>query len=208
MRISSINKIKHHCLIVAARRNVVGVNVKIFVFFVMLLVSNVGFSSSVGLGVSLNNSSSVFGYDLVTPAILIPIEIGQSVIIEPFFSTNTFKTKSDFRGNYKVADDTIGMGVYGYYTLGNSIRQYVGAKLTKTMVGVTDSEYSYEIDVLELTPLVGFQYDATKSMSAAFELGLSFADGDYTNCCDSTLNETIEAQSLYVGLTLRYLFFK
>ena len=61
---------------------------------------------------------------------------------------------------------------------------------------------------MEITPLVGFQYDATKSLSAAFELGLTFADGDLTDCCDVQQNETLKAQKFYAGLTMRYLFFK
>ena len=107
------------------------------------------------------------------------------------------------------AIESYGVGAYGFYSLRESTRQYAGIKLQKTTIKNTSELFNnYEINVTEITPLVGFEYDDTKSWSAAFELGFTFADGDVTNCCDVQDNETLKTQKFYAELSMRYLFFK
>jgi len=174
----------------------------------LLLFSIISFSSSpvlaasVGLGVSLNNSQGLYGYDLITPAILIPIEVNKHLLIEPFFSTLTYRSKSA-GDNTKITNDTFGLGIFYTRSLNDNASQYYGAKLSKTMIGIS-SDFSNDADYWTLTPLAGFKYDATQSISAAFELGVNYTDGNENYSFDATYD--IREYSVYAGLTMRYLF--
>jgi len=181
----------------------------LFVLLIMLFASKSALSASAGLGVSLNNAQSFTGFSVISPTILIPLEVTPYLLIEPFLSYNTFKD-TDINGSYKVKNTTFGLGIFGTHSLGEKVSSYYGAKLSKSMYKTTSSNEfgssTSESDNLTITPLVGFKYDATKSISAAFELGINFIDGEDTNDINPSFNSDAEETSLYAGLAMRYLF--
>jgi len=181
----------------------------LFILLIMLIVSKSALSASAGLGVSLSNAQSFFGYDIITPTVLIPIEVTPHLIIEPFLSTSTYKDTGDFFTT-KIKNNTFGLGIFGTHLLSDGVSNYYGMKVSKSMLEATFSDSvsseTDKYDYLTITPLVGFKYDATKAMSAAFELGVNYTTGDETDCCDSRLNSDIEDYSLYASLAMRYLF--
>jgi len=179
----------------------------LFILLIMLLASKSALSASAGLGVSFNNSQSFFGYNLITPTVLIPIEVTPNLIIEPFLSYNTHNESRTSGGSIKIKNKTFGLGIFGTHSLGDKVSSYYGAKLSKFTIEFTPSGGSTDKnDYFTITPLVGFKYDATNTISTAFELGINFTDGEETDGSDPFFDTDVEETSLYAGLTMRYLF--
>ncbi len=187
------------------KHNKKSTGLRIILVLFMALTSAPVLAASIGLGVSLNNIQNYFGINSVTPSVLIPIEVTKNLLIEPFFSTSTYRSKGQ-GGDYKVTNDTFGLGMYFTHSLNENVSQYFGAKLSNSMIGISSYLSPDDIDVWTITPLAGFKYDATQSISAAFELGISYTDGNETNCCNNFYDSDIEKYALYAGLTMRYLF--
>jgi len=181
-------------------------NLKLFVIFILLFLSRSALAASAGIGVSLNNGHSYFNSNIIVPTILIPIEVTQHLLIEPFLNTSTSKSNTERFGSQEYTIDTFGLGIFFTHSLRDSVSHYYGAKLAYSMIGISYDGDTDEGDYWTIIPMAGFKYDATNTISAAFELGISYGEGDFTDCCDSTFNEEEENYALYAGLTMRYLF--
>jgi len=181
-------------------------DLKQIIIFMLLFSGKSALAASAGIGVSLNNGQSYFNPNTIIPTILIPIEVTRHLLIEPFLNTSTSKSNNNRFGSIKYTNDTFGLGIYFTHSLQDSVSHYYGAKLAYSMIGISYDGDTDEGDYWAIIPLAGFKYDATKAISAAFEVGVSYGEGDYTDCCDSTLNDKDESYALYAGLTMRYLF--
>jgi len=163
-------------------------------------------SMAMGIGVSLSNSEFPIPISISAPKILLPIKVGESLIIEPFFAYSKFSDPDYFESTETYKN--FGVGLLSKTFSRDSLSGYMGIQLGQ-MKDTDESSISTNVVTFKTTQtalLYSVTYSPLANYEMGMELGVTMNKTTRTDTRSPGFSATAKANQSYSALVVRYYF--
>lgn len=181
---------------------------KVFLALTGLTLSATAIGAEWGVGAGIKQNDST---------IYLPININESLRLEPFFTYSERDSEGDLWKS-SSEDYYIGIGIFGLAPVIEKTNIYYGARISyyqtkdsqqqEATNTSASSKYSSDGHGYQIAPTIGFEYHITNRFSAGAEAYLAYGHGTYRQKTDGvTLNNSSgNSSNSGTNITLRYFF--